>query len=67
MTSNQLAYWNLQETKRSNLINEGIKRDTVSEQIRSNKAKEKLQGRDLTRREVETVLGGISSIAKFFL
>lgn len=40
MTSNQINYWNLQELKRSNLINEGIKKDTLQETQRSNLIKE---------------------------
>lgn len=43
MTANQIAYWNLQENKRSNLANEQIRRDTVSETRRSNVINEGLK------------------------
>lgn len=40
MTANQVAYWNLQESRRSNLANEDIKRKNLSETRRSNLAQE---------------------------
>lgn len=47
MTQNQIAYWSLQETKRSNLIRE-------AETERSNKAKETETNRSNVARETET-------------
>lgn len=40
MTANQVAYWNLQESRRSNLANEDIKRRNLTETRRSNLTQE---------------------------
>lgn len=42
MTANQIAYWTLQETKRSNLERERQGRDSIAENIRHNKAGESI-------------------------
>lgn len=44
MTANQIAYWQLQETKRSNLEKESQGRDTIRETGRHNLATEGLEG-----------------------
>lgn len=44
MTANQLAYWNLQETKRSNLEKEAQGRTGLAETGRHNRATESLEG-----------------------
>lgn len=58
MTGNQIAYWNLQEAKRANLINEGIKQGTLDETRRSNLIKEGIQRDDvdsqIARRKAQT-------------
>nr|BBC20585.1 hypothetical protein [Dromedary picobirnavirus] len=43
MTGNQIAYWQLQETKRSNLINEGLKSENLQETKRSNMRNEDIK------------------------
>lgn len=42
MTANQIAYWTLQETKRSNLERERQGRDSIAENIRHNKEGESI-------------------------
>lgn len=56
MTSNEVAYWQLQETKRANLVNEGIKADTLAETRRSNLVQEALKSRstDVQQQEADT-------------
>lgn len=65
MTQNQLKYWELQETMRTNRANEGIKSDTVeetkranlakeAENVRAHKASEALEKRDLDIKEVRS-------------
>lgn len=67
MTANQIAYWTLQETKRSNLIkegetrrtnlaNEGIKRSQIYETTRANRAQEALKGQENVMRGNEIAL-----------
>lgn len=43
MTSNQIAYWQLQETKRANLVNEGVNKGQLAETQRANVAREGIQ------------------------
>lgn len=54
MTANQIAYWNLQETKRSNQVKEGISQGTLDETKRSNVARETETNRSNVARETET-------------
>lgn len=42
MTQNQIMYWTLQETKRSNLERERQGRDTIAENIRHNRSSESI-------------------------
>lgn len=42
MTANQIAYWTLQETRRSNFERERQGRDTIAENIRHNKEGESI-------------------------
>lgn len=86
MTGNQIAYWNLEEQKRSNraketetnrtnLVNEGIKSDTLAETKRSNLIQEGIKRDDvdsqIKRRSVQngvditsTVFDGIGTLGK---
>lgn len=79
MTANQIAYWNLQETQRSNRAkeqeNERTHMATEKETARSNKAKEALTGSlnagQLARWEAQNrtdmanaVTGGIKNVSQ---
>lgn len=65
MTTNQIAYWNLQETKRANTAGEGIKRDTLDETRRNNMATLAETLRSNKEREKETKTNNrINSILK---
>lgn len=53
MTRNQLAYWELQETKRANLVKENQNAQQIAEQRRANEARELETFRSNTARESE--------------
>lgn len=62
MTSNEVAYWQLQEQKRSNLVKEGQNEEAIRENIRANKAKENLTAWSNANQSVKTgvdIIGGI--------
>lgn len=74
MTGNQINYWNLQETKRSNAMQEQLKSEAQAETRRTNLANEGIKDKDIqsqiTRREhqnatdsVNAVTGGIKNVA----
>lgn len=51
MTQNQIAYWALQEQKRSNREREGLTRMDVREKMRSNLAQEGIKGTEIEQRD----------------
>lgn len=61
MTQNQIAYWNLQETMRTNRAKEDIQTNTLEETKRSNIARETETNRSNIAKETET---NRSNIAK---
>lgn len=81
MTQNQLKYWELQETMRTNRANEIIKSDTVDEtkrsnlaregeNVRTNKANEAIKRQEATTREkradVQNVTDVLNSLTSGF-
>lgn len=74
MTGNQINYWNLQETKRSNAVQEQLKSEAQAEARRSNLANEGIKNKDIdsqiSRREhqsatdtVNAITGGVKNMA----
>lgn len=67
MTANQIAYWNLKETERSNRVREGeterSNKARESETFRSNLAKETETNRSNRARENETVRSNLEQEA----
>lgn len=75
MTANQIAYWNLQESKRSNLAKElEMNRSNVAKELetnRSNVAKEKETHRSNRQKEkidtARTIITGVDTGLKYLI
>lgn len=64
MTSNQIAYWSLQEDVRSHQAREDLKRQANAENVRTNKANEGIKSQANRIKLIDSALTNATSLFK---